>query len=147
MSPIPTQQGLAEELATENTTPATDRTSVLVVGAGPTGLLLASELQRRGVPCHLIDARPGPKHWDRATVVNPRTLQIFESLGLVEKRLDVGFRQRVVKIHSGGKQLGTIDLSACGSSYGFNLGVSEEVTESVLTEYLCEQGGEINRSS
>lgn len=44
--------------------------SVLVVGAGPTGLLLASELHRRGVACHLIDARPGPLHWDRATVVH-----------------------------------------------------------------------------
>jgi hypothetical protein len=55
--------------------------SVLVVGAGPTGLLLASEFERRGVRCHLIDARPGPMHWDRATVVHPRSLQIFESLG------------------------------------------------------------------
>lgn len=55
---------------------------VLVVSAGPTGLLLASELERRGVRCHLIDARPGPMHWDRATVVHPRSLQIFESLGL-----------------------------------------------------------------
>jgi 2-polyprenyl-6-methoxyphenol hydroxylase-like FAD-dependent oxidoreductase len=51
---------------------AGDPSSVLVVGAGPTGLLLASELQRRGVPCHLIDARSGPLHWDRATVVHPR---------------------------------------------------------------------------
>jgi 2-polyprenyl-6-methoxyphenol hydroxylase-like FAD-dependent oxidoreductase len=122
-------------------------TSVLIVGAGPTGLLLASELQRRGVPCHLIDARPGPNHWDRATVVHPRSLQIFESLGLVDKLLDVGCRQRVVKIHSGGQELGTIDLSLSGSVYGFNLGVSEEVTESILTDYLHQQGGKINRSS
>ena len=120
---------------------------VLVVGAGPTGLLLAAELQRRGVPCHLIDARPGPLHWDRATVVHPRSLEIFESLGLVGKFLDAGRKQRVVKIHSGGKVLGTMDLSTCGSSYGFNLGVSEEVTESILTDYLHQQGGEVNHSS
>jgi hypothetical protein len=44
MSPIPTRQDPAEELDTINTTPADYRTSVLVVGAGPTGLLLASEL-------------------------------------------------------------------------------------------------------
>ena len=55
--------------------------SVLVVGAGPTGLLLALELERRGVRCHLIDARPGPLHWDRATVVHPRSLQIFGVAG------------------------------------------------------------------
>ncbi|MEO6966499.1 MAG: FAD-dependent monooxygenase [Acidobacteriaceae bacterium] len=129
----------------------TDRTdltpSVLVVGAGPTGLLLASELQRRGVRCHLIDARSGPLHWDRATVVHPRSLEIFESLGLVAKFLDVGCKQRVIKVHSGGKELGTIDLATCGSMYGYNLGVSEEVTESILTDYLHQQGGQVNHSS
>ena len=120
--------------------------SVLVVGAGPTGLLLAAELERRGVRCHLIDARPGPLHWDRATVVHPRSLQIFESLGLAEKFLEAGCRQRVIKIHSRGKLLGTMDLSTCGSVYGFNLGVSEEVTERILTDYLETKGGEVNRS-
>jgi 2-polyprenyl-6-methoxyphenol hydroxylase-like FAD-dependent oxidoreductase len=125
----------------------TDRPSVLVVGAGPTGLLLTSELQRRGVPCHLIDARSGPLHWDRATVVHPRSLELFESLGLISKFLNAGTRQRAVKIHSGGQVLGTMDLSTCGSVYGFNLGMSEEVTESILTDYLHQQGGEVNRSS
>jgi 2-polyprenyl-6-methoxyphenol hydroxylase-like FAD-dependent oxidoreductase len=53
----------------------------------------------------------------------------------------------MIKIHSGGKVLGTMDLSTCGSIYGFNLGLSEEVTESILTAYLHQQGGEVNRSS
>jgi 2-polyprenyl-6-methoxyphenol hydroxylase-like FAD-dependent oxidoreductase len=121
--------------------------AVLVVGAGPTGLLLASELQRRGVPCHLVDSRPAALHWDRATVVHPRSLEVFESLGIVDRFLDAGCRQRTIKIHSGGQVLGTMDLSTCGSRYGFNLGVSEEVTESLLTDYLHQNGGEVNRSS
>ncbi len=120
---------------------------VLVVGAGPTGLLLAAELQRRGVACHLIDAQPAPLHWDRATVVHPRSLEIFESLGLAGRFLEAGCKQRVIKIHSSGEALGTMDLSNCGSIYGYNLGVSEEVTESILTDYLHQQGGELNRSS
>ena len=124
-----------------------NRPAVLVVGAGPTGLLLASELQRRGVPCHLIDARPAPLHWDRATVVHPRSLEVFESLGLVDRFLNAGCKQRTIKIHSRGKVLGTMDLSNCGSSYGFNLGLSEEVTESILTDYLYQHGGQVNRSS
>ena len=121
--------------------------AILVVGAGPTGLLLGSELHRRGVPCHLIDARPAPLHWDRATVVHPRSLEVFESLGLVDSFLDAGCRQRTIKIHAGGQVLGTMDLSTCGSIYGFNLGLSEEVTESILTDYLHQHGGEVNRSS
>jgi 2-polyprenyl-6-methoxyphenol hydroxylase-like FAD-dependent oxidoreductase len=123
------------------------RVSVLVVGAGPTGLLLASELDRRGVDCHLIEARPAPLPWDRATVVHPRSMQIFEALGLSAKFLEAGCRQRSIKIHSNGKVLGTIDLSTCGSIYEFNLGLSEETTESILTDYLHQQGGKVNRSS
>ena len=121
--------------------------TVLVVGAGPTGLLLAAELHRRGVNCRLIDAHPARLDWDRATVVKPRTLQIFESLGIIEPLLAAGVRQRVARLHSGGKVLGQIDLSMCGSRYGFNLGISQEVTESILTEYLHQQGGEVTRSS
>ena len=121
--------------------------SVLVVGAGPTGLLLAAELCRRGVECRLIDAEPAPLAWDRATVVHPRSLEVFESLGIVQPLLDAGVRQRVVGIHSAGTLLGEIDLTHCGSRYGFNIGISEEVTESILTEHLRAQGGEVVRSA
>lgn len=120
---------------------------MLVVGAGPTGLLLAAELQRRGVPCHLVDARPAPLHWDRATVIHPRSLEVFESLGLIDKFLAAGTKQRAVRIHAKGQILGTLELATCGSIYGFNLGLAEDVTESILTDYLHEQGGEVIRSA
>jgi 2-polyprenyl-6-methoxyphenol hydroxylase-like FAD-dependent oxidoreductase len=121
--------------------------AVLVVGAGPTGLLLAAELCRRGVRTRVIDANPGPLHWDRATIVHPRSLEVFESLGIVQPLLAIGVKQRFARIHSAGRVLGEIDLSLCGSRYGFNIGVSEEVTESVLTNYLHTLGGKIIRSS
>jgi 2-polyprenyl-6-methoxyphenol hydroxylase-like FAD-dependent oxidoreductase len=121
--------------------------SVLVVGAGPTGLLLAAELHRRGVECRVIDAHPAPLHWDRATVVHPRSLEIFESLGLLEPLLAAGVKQRLARLHSAGRVLGEIDLSICGSRYPFNIGISEEVTESILTEYLERQGGKVIRSA
>ena len=124
-----------------------ERISVLVVGAGPTGLLLTGELQRRGVPCKLIDARPGPLPWDRATVIHPRSLEIFESLGLIDRFLEAGTKQRGVKMYSGGRLLGALDLSECGSRYGFNLGLSEEATESILTDYLHALGGSVHRST
>ena len=57
---------------------------VLVVGAGPTGLLLAAELERREVSCLLIDALDAPQGWDRATVIHERSLEIFEALGIAE---------------------------------------------------------------
>ena len=124
-----------------------NRVTVLVVGAGPTGLLLASELHRRRVGCRLIDAHPAPLHWDRATVVHPRSLEVFESLGLLEPFLAAGVKQRMARLHSEGSVLGEIDLSICGSRHGFNIGISEEVTEAILTDYLHGHGGEIVGSS
>jgi 2-polyprenyl-6-methoxyphenol hydroxylase-like FAD-dependent oxidoreductase len=131
----------------EDKEPGPTRTGVLVVGAGPTGLLLASELVRRGVACELIDAQPGPLPWDRATVFHARSLEIFESLGLAAEILDRGTPQRGARVLSGGELLGGFDLSECGSRYEFSVGISEEVTESVLTKFLEGQGGEVHRST
>src|SRR3954447_1486017 len=126
---------------------AADDPFVLVVGAGPTGLLLAAELSRRAVPCRVVDANPGPLHWDRATVVHPRSLEVFESLGLAGRFLEAGTPQRGARIHAGGEVLGAFDLASSGSSYPFNIGVSEEVTESILTAYLEGLGGLVTRDA
>ncbi|MFO1126575.1 MAG: hypothetical protein U1E25_15735 [Methylocystis sp.] len=64
------------------------------------------------------------------------SIEIFDPLGIADRLLKAGVRQRRARIHSNGAELGDIDLSLCGSRYPFNLGVSEEVTESILTDYL-----------
>jgi 2-polyprenyl-6-methoxyphenol hydroxylase-like FAD-dependent oxidoreductase len=129
------------------TTQAGTRPDVLVVGAGPTGLLTAAELHRRGVPCLLVDAHADPNHWDRATVVHPRSLELFESLGIVDQVLAAGTPQHGAKLHSDGAVLGSFDTAIAGSRYEFDVGVSEEVTESILTRYLEAQGGKVTRGA
>ena len=114
---------------------------VLVVGAGPTGLLLAAELQRRDVPCLLIDALDAPLGWDRATVVHERSLEIFEALGIADPLLAEGARTRGARFHSDGEVLAELSLDLPGSRYGFQLGLSEEFTESVLAACLERHGG------
>ena len=120
---------------------------VLVVGAGPTGLLLAAELVRRDVSCLLIDALDAPRGWDRATVVHERSLEIFESLGVVERFLTDGVLTRGARFHSDGGVLAELSLDLTRSRYGFQIGISEEVTESVLTDYLEAHGGAVTRST
>ncbi len=121
--------------------------AVLVVGAGPTGLLMTAELERRGVRCLLVEAHAEPNHWDRATVVHPRSLELFESLGLVDRFLDAGTPQRGARLHSGGAVLGSFDTAMAGSRYAYDIGISEEVTEQILSSYLGEQGGTVTRGS
>jgi 2-polyprenyl-6-methoxyphenol hydroxylase-like FAD-dependent oxidoreductase len=120
---------------------------VLVVGAGPTGLLLAAELVRRDVSCLLIDALDAPLGWDRATVLHERSLEIFEALGIAEPFLAAGVRTRGARFYSDGLVLGELDLGLMSSRYGIQIGISEEVTESVLTEYLEAHGGRVTRSA
>src|SRR3954466_14580939 len=59
--------------------------TVLIVGAGPTGLTLACELARLGVPFRLIEAAPGPQPGSRGKGVQPRTLEVFGDLGIVDR--------------------------------------------------------------
>ena len=63
---------------------------VLIVGAGPTGLTLAVELARRGVSCRLLEAAPGPQPGSRGKGIQPRTLEVFGDLGLVDRVLAHG---------------------------------------------------------
>jgi 2-polyprenyl-6-methoxyphenol hydroxylase-like FAD-dependent oxidoreductase len=59
--------------------------TVLIAGAGPSGLTLACELARRGVPFRLVEAAPGPQPGSRGKGIQPRTLEVFEDLGIVDR--------------------------------------------------------------
>jgi 2-polyprenyl-6-methoxyphenol hydroxylase-like FAD-dependent oxidoreductase len=59
-------------------------TDVLIVGAGPAGLVLACELARRGVDFRLVEQRSEPLKASRGKGVQPRTLEIFEDLGVLD---------------------------------------------------------------
>ncbi len=118
---------------------------VLVVGAGPTGLVLAVELQRLGVDVQIIDRHAAPLPWDRATVIHPRTLEIFEQLGVVDPILDRGVPQRETVVAADGELRDVIQIGEPGARYSFNIGLSEEVVEEVLEADLRARGGRVHR--
>ena len=65
---------------------------VLVVGAGPTGLMLANQLGRHGIRLAIIDRRSGPAQQTRAMAVQARTLEIYAQLSIAERALALGRR-------------------------------------------------------
>ena len=72
----------------------TRKVDVLVVGAGPTGLLLASELARRGVGVRLIERRTSPAEHSRALAVLPRTMEMMDQLGLANAFINPSHRAK-----------------------------------------------------
>ena len=62
-------------------------TDVLVVGAGPTGLMAGLVLTRRGVPVVVVDQKAGPTRESRALAVQARTMEIYDQLGLADQVL------------------------------------------------------------
>ncbi|WP_041832061.1 FAD-dependent monooxygenase [Actinoplanes sp. N902-109] len=72
---------------------------VLIVGAGPTGLTLAIELQRRGVPHRLVEAGPGPFEGSRGKGLQPRTLEVLDDLGILDRFLAAGGPYPPLRIH------------------------------------------------
>ena len=69
---------------------AKQETDVLIVGAGPTGLTLACELLRRGISCRIIDKAASPATTSRALGPQSRTLELFDTMGIIDQVLSTG---------------------------------------------------------
>jgi 2-polyprenyl-6-methoxyphenol hydroxylase-like FAD-dependent oxidoreductase len=68
------------------------RVDVLVIGAGPTGLMFAVQLARRSVRVLIVDRNPGPSVATKALGVQARTVEIYSRLGIVARALEAGMR-------------------------------------------------------
>ena len=88
---------------------------VLVVGAGPTGLTLACELLRRGVGCRIIDKAPAPATTSRALGLQPRTLELFDRMGIIDEVLSTGGPVIDANLYDGHRLLLTISAAGSGA--------------------------------
>ncbi|HWZ59359.1 MAG TPA: FAD-dependent monooxygenase [Gemmatimonadaceae bacterium] len=123
---------------------------VLVVGAGPTGLTMAVELARHGVRPRLIDqALVPPADTSRALVIQARTLELFDLMGIVDTVLRAGLVAQGVNLvsHRGGRT--SVPLSAfqeeLDSPYATMLMLPQNETERILAERATSLGIVIER--
>ena len=91
-------------------------TEVLIVGAGPTGLMLANQLARRGVRVLIIDRHPGPSLQTRALGVQARTLEIYAKLGIADRAIELGKRGHGANMWSEGRQVGHVSFGDAGAA-------------------------------
>lgn len=118
-------------------------TDVLIVGAGPTGLMLANQLARRGIRPMIIDRHSGPAEQSRAMAVHARTMEIYSKLGVADKALELGARGVGANMWTNGRWAARIPFGDIGmelSPFPFVLMLGQDDNEHILGAHLSELG-------
>ncbi|OJF11363.1 FAD-dependent monooxygenase [Couchioplanes caeruleus] len=119
---------------------------VLVVGAGPTGLMLANWLVKLGVRVIVADGKQGPTRESRALVVQARSLEVYDQLGIADKVLAAAQRARALAPGFGSRVFGQIPLGALGEGltpYPWIEVLEQSRNEEILYENLLALGGAV----
>ena len=91
------------------------QTKVLIIGAGPTGLMMASQLARFGVDFIIVDQKATITDKSKALAVQARTMEAYQQMGISEAAVEQGMIGRAVNFVINGKPLRRIDLSNIGA--------------------------------
>lgn len=122
------------------------RTDILIVGAGPTGLILAHWLKALGAPFRIIDKAKGPGEQSRALAVHARTLELYRQLGLAEGAIERGFVMPRFSIWRDRERVSETVFGQAGEGltpYPFVLIFPQDDHEHFLAEQLRLRGAKI----
>ncbi|HEY4996225.1 MAG TPA: FAD-dependent monooxygenase, partial [Aestuariivirga sp.] len=118
-------------------------TPILIIGAGPSGLLLALRLARHVVAFRIIDKNPGPGLASRAMVVQARSLEFYDQLGLADKIISQGIIVDTIQLRRGRRKAALLDLANFGHGLGpypFALSFPQDDHEKLLVAELKAEG-------
>ena len=115
------------------------RTDVLVVGAGPTGLLAALQLAQGGLAVEVIDEEWRPAGHSYALALHPRSLTLLDRLGLAAEAIGMGRRLDTVALYEGGDRRATLRFEG-PEGFAFLLALPQSVLEDLITRRLSERG-------
>jgi 2-polyprenyl-6-methoxyphenol hydroxylase-like FAD-dependent oxidoreductase len=125
-------------------------TPVLIAGAGPTGLVLATWLRKNQIPFRIIDKTSRPGTTSRALAVQARTLEFYHQLGLSEALIRAGTTVPEIILRRRGKIVSRGYLGAVGKNitpYPYLLFCPQDVHETLLNDELGKMGVEIERDT
>jgi 2-polyprenyl-6-methoxyphenol hydroxylase-like FAD-dependent oxidoreductase len=113
---------------------------ILIVGAGPTGLMAALELARRGYRPRIIDRDAGPTALSKAVGIAAHTLDLLEPCGVAERLIAAGIQIERAYVWYKSRRIGTIDFTRLPHRCNFLLSVPQSETERIMAAALAEQG-------
>jgi 3-(3-hydroxy-phenyl)propionate hydroxylase len=114
---------------------------VLIVGGGPTGMMAACELLRRGVRVRIIDRAPEPSPFPKALLLWPRSLDLLEDLGILDAARAAALQINAFSYFSDREPLATFEFNEELAP----LCLPQSSTEAVIADKLHELGGKVER--
>ncbi|MFI6500245.1 FAD-dependent monooxygenase [Nonomuraea typhae] len=122
--------------------------NVLITGAGPTGLTLAVDLARRGVPFRIVDRSPAHPTGVRGKGLQPRTLEVFDDLGVIDEILATGSTYPPIRSRAGGEvvwegRMSEIKEPSAAVPYPNLIMQPQWRTERILRDRLAALGHEV----
>lgn len=122
--------------------------SILVVGAGPTGLTMAAALVRYGICPRIIDrALEPPADRSRAIVLQARTLELFENLGIIRQVLDAALVVEAANVFSPRGRRGSLRIRPewIDSAYAQLTTLPQDETERILGDLIARNAVQVER--
>ncbi|GAA0519620.1 FAD-dependent oxidoreductase [Paractinoplanes deccanensis] len=119
-------------------------TDVIVVGGGPTGLMLASELRLHGLGVVVLERDEEPAKNVRALGLHVRSIEVMDQRGLLGRFLERGKQIRVGGFFAG---LNKTWPERMDTAHSYVLGIPQTVVERLLAEHAAEAGAEIRRGA
>ena len=118
--------------------------NVIIVGAGPAGLMLSIELASRGIKCLIIEKREHRLEQSRAFSLSPRTLELLDMRGIAESIINNGLICNLVPL---GDAEHSINLQRLDSNFPYFLNIPQIRFEEILEKLAVDHGVEIVRSA
>lgn len=123
---------------------------VLIVGAGPAGLMMACQLDLHHISFRIIDKKASPDIHSGALIVHARTLEILHQMGLAEKAMDAGSIAQTINLQFNQRtnySLELMDVGKDSTRFPYLLMLEQWQTENLLSQFLIERGHEIENNT
>ncbi len=120
---------------------------VIIIGAGPTGLMAANQLARFGINFLIIDSKDGPTVQSRAIVVTARSMEIYQQLGISDEAIEGGRFITDFAIVINGKEKATATIGQFGqglTDFSYMLAFEQSRNEKLLTKHLASLNHEVS---
>lgn len=123
---------------------------VLIVGAGPSGLMMACQLALHNISFRIIDKKNSRTNYSGALIIQARTLEIFQQMGIAQSTIENGIIANGIKLIFHGEKILTIPVGDIGqglSVFPYLLLHEQSKTEQLLTDFIRNYGFDIERET